>query len=119
VGLLILANFLGPIYSYSNYLAIYLSIQKIYMLQLGFYVVMAALNTFHALKILKRVEQGERLQIANKRSIHHAIVLPIYLEDDFMIEQSLNYLAVHQRAKENYLVFLAFEERSEKPKERG
>jgi ribosomal protein L1 len=89
------------------------------MINVGFYVVMTAMSTFETLSILKRVQKGEKLRITKKRSIFHAIVLPVFMEDDTILEQSLNYLAAHQRAQQNYLIFLAFEEKADQPRERA
>lgn len=48
------------------------------MLRIAGYVIMTFMATVQALKILRRVEQGRKLELLTHKEIHHAIVIPIY-----------------------------------------
>jgi hypothetical protein len=108
ISLLVL-NVLGPLYVYDSYLTIYIYVQSIYMVKMFYYVVMTAFAACGILKVLKRVEKKEKPTFEDHRTINHAIVLPIYMEEDQILKNTLKFLACHERARENYLIFLAFE----------
>ena len=44
-----------------------------------------------------------------RQQIIHAFIIPSYKEDEALLEDTLNQLAIHPQAKERYLVFLGME----------
>lgn len=112
-------SIIGPLFFYEDYSKIFIYVQGYYFLKGIYFVVMAGLATRQGLAILKRVAQKHRRPIENPRNIYHAIVLPVYQESTEILKRTVEQLASHERAKTNYLLFLAMEAHSERPKERA
>jgi hypothetical protein len=110
---------LGPLFYYENYLKAFVTFQKIYMVRVAGYVVMTAIATLQALRIIRRVENGRKRTDLGNRNIHHAIVIPVCNENIELLEVTLQQLASHSKANSQYLLFLALENNSENPTEKG
>lgn len=80
---------------------------------------MTAIATLQALRIIRRVENGRKRTDLGNRNIHHAIVIPFCNENIELLEVTLQQLASHSKANSQYLLFLALENNSENPTEKG
>lgn len=89
------------------------------MVRVAGYVVMTAIATLQALRIIRRVENGRKRTDLGNRNIHHAIVIPVCNENIELLEVTLQQLASHSKANSQYLLFLALENNSENPTEKG
>lgn len=108
-------SIIGPLLFYEDYFQLFIYFQGYYFLKGVYFVIMAGLATRQGLAILKRIAQKQKRPIENPRNIYHAIVLPVYQESTEILKRTVEQLASHERAKTNYLLFLAMEAHSEQP----
>lgn len=115
----VVVSIIGPLFFYERYSKFFIYVQGYYFLKGIYFLVMGGLATRQGLAILKRVAQKQKLVIENPRNIYHAIVLPVYQESTEILKRTVEKLASHEKAKKNYLLFLAMEAHSSKPEERA
>lgn len=102
----------GPFINYDLYLTAFLFLTGGSLLQLLLFAIASIRTTRDSLQVLDRVSTGRHHVLEGRPPILHAIVLPIYLEPTEVVVQALHFLSGHQKAKTDYLLFLALEART-------
>ena len=104
---------LGPLffsYGYQIYCFVVIGYSLIKTAGLG---ISSAYAVYKLKKYVKNSEATTAAYISNKNAltnttnIYHTIIIPSYKEDEEVLQETLNKLAMHPTASKNFLIFLA------------
>ena len=98
---------------------IYVDIKILMMLSIMIGVLIRFLLIMKKYKKVNQSDINLRESINTEHEINYGFIIPNYKEDIELLQQTLDVLANHRRAKERYLIFLAMEKHEEGSEEKA